>query len=229
MIALVVLFVLSGGAVITWKSTRPTPTLARTIYTPPVPSDKDLLEEYNKALAEYRRLHPVARPSKAGAGDVSSKNGPAVGSITQTQAPCSGGIAVGGGTANGGNCGPPPDREFTDAQLNQIVAALSNTAHFSIDFESPDGEPLRYGRKIATAFSGWPIETVGLGITVFRFNLAAPGQLPPGTVLVGYGNIANARTLRHALGAAGITAAVINMGGLKEDEVALYIPRNEPF
>jgi hypothetical protein len=33
-----------------------------------------------------------------------------IGKIEQTQAPCSGGIIVGGtgGTANGGNCGPPP-------------------------------------------------------------------------------------------------------------------------
>jgi len=154
---------------------------------------------------------------------------PTVGAVTQ--GPCS--IAQIGGSnnqASGGTCAPP-DRAFTDEQRSKFVAALSDKPTFSVEFESPAGEPARYGRQIAAALVGWPVDTASLGITELSLDRAIAIQLEAGTVVIGFGNIANARVLRDALRASGVkpVPAIIGMRGIAENGVSIFIPRLEPF
>jgi len=66
--------------------------------------------------------HDKSVPPEVALPSPSTSAGPTIGRVEQTQAPCGGGIAIGGGTANGGNCGSLPFRTLTEDQKNGIKA-----------------------------------------------------------------------------------------------------------
>lgn len=69
----------------------------------PLPIDKNPKSEPQAAPVRSPRRKTEAHAGKT----LTPTRDIDIGKIEQTQAPCSGGIAIGGGTANGGNCGPP--------------------------------------------------------------------------------------------------------------------------
>jgi hypothetical protein len=73
----------------------------------------------------------------------STVSGPEVENIEQVQAPCAGGIAIGGGTANGGNCAPEPNAAVIIYAFNGDKKTIRN-ADLSLDLRTDTPEHMAF-------------------------------------------------------------------------------------
>jgi len=167
------LFVLTSASLLGWKFFHPvlSPSTA-SLPAASVLSARALAEAIVVAEAEHKRSYSVRdRPhaQKANvpvnANKVSSQNGPAVGSIDQHQAPCSGGIAIGGGTANGGNCGPPQRTIPADKRDGMIDILRSKPASVELNGLLGDQESVKFAAELYDALhdAGWQMKGIRVG------------------------------------------------------------------
>jgi hypothetical protein len=112
LIGILILFLVTSGSVLAWKLLRPLPTLDAKVPAPSPGSPETLAKENAEAVQAYARLHPAPAAARPVGGS-------AVGTVTQRQAPCSGGIVIGGGSAPGGNCTTVPQAMITVTDTNQ--------------------------------------------------------------------------------------------------------------
>jgi hypothetical protein len=129
------------------------------------------------------------------------------------------------------------DRVFTAEQRGKFAGALTGKTKFPIRLESPDGEPLRYARQIASAFpTGWDIDFDGLGITTLSVRDAQIEALIQANSLLGapmilFGpnsNRANVSALSAAFTAAGVEIVMMEMTKQTTNDIAVYIPLKAP-
>jgi hypothetical protein len=161
----------------------PTPTPVPTqVATPVLPkAEPRVPRPYRPHDKEARTPTPTpvqAQPT------VSSQTGPAIATLTQTQGPCGGGIAMNGGTANGGTCGPPPLSMTTtqetvtsdrDGLIKTIITVTPNVAipaptAVAVEFDNPITSMGFWVRRVAQASGGGPFRngtnamiTIGTG------------------------------------------------------------------
>ena len=135
---------------------------------------------------DSKKLGPPTVPVQP---PVSSQSGPAVGGITQTQAPCSGGIVVGGtgNTASGGNCGPI-DLVLTDEQIALAKRHLeTSSGAIRLILSSPvpnmaNVTTTTLGNQILGLFSTWSVDSAFMGSAPIPIGITLVGDKESETV-----------------------------------------------